>query len=285
MKKILLPTDFSRCANNAVAFAVETAKLMQAEIILLHSFELTGNMYTDYMGVNKEYNQSQMQAVHHKLEELKNSIATNHSLKVTAHVCTGAVKKCILKETAERGIDLMIMGTAGASGIKETLWSSKTADIIGKSTVPVIAIPSDYQWKNPAKILFATNHFEEEPVLLNFLFTLAACYEAEVNVAVFTNESKDDAVTYLEHLRKTPDYEHKLKERYHEDTLTVTNLFGNEFEKTLEDYIVDNNFDMVAMVTYQRHFPDSIFHPSLTKQMAYHTKIPLVAIPANKNDG
>jgi len=285
MKKILLPTDFSHCANNAVAFAVGTAKLMQAEIILLHSFEVTGNMYTDYMGVNKEYNQSQLQDVRHKLEELKNSIETNHSVKVTAHVCTGPVKKCILKEIAESAIDLMIMGTAGASGIKETLWGSKTADIIGKSKVPVIAIPSDYQWKNPAKILFATNHFEDEPVLLNFLFALAACYGAEVSVAVFTNETKDDAVIYLEHQRKTPGYEHTLKERYHEETLTVVNLFGDEFENTLEAYIVNNNFDMVAMVTYQRHFPDSIFHPSLTKQMAYHTKIPLIAIPANKIEG
>lgn len=282
MKKILLPTDFSRCANNAVEFAVQTAKLIPAEITLLHSFELMGNLYTDYMGINKEYNQSQLQDVYHKLAQLKHNIKADTGVTVETHVCTGAVKKCILKETTERNIDLMVMGTAGASGIKETLWGSKTADIIGKSRVPVIAIPCDYEWKKPQKILLATNHFEEEPMLLNFIFAMAAWYDAEVNVAVFTNESKDNAITYLEHLRKTPGYENKLKQSYHEDTLTVTNLFGNEFEDTLEEYMSNNEVDMLAMVTYQRSFTESIFHPSLTKRMAYHTRIPLLAIPANR---
>jgi len=282
MKKILVPTDFSVCANNAVDFAVQTAKLAPAEIALLHSFELMGNLYTDYMGVNKEFNQSQLNDVYNQLAVLKRSIRETEGVTVDTHVCTGSVKKCILQTTKEKEIDYMVMGTAGASGIKETLWGSKTADIIAKSHVPVIAIPCGYKWKKPVKILLATNHFETKPVMLDFLFEWADMFNARIDVAVFTNDSKDSPVTYLEHMRRTPGYEHLLKEKYHEDTLTVTNLFGKDFEETLEDHIQQNEVDILAMVTYKRTFPDTIFHPSITKHMAYHTKIPLLAIPANK---
>jgi nucleotide-binding universal stress UspA family protein len=282
MKKILVPTDFSACANSAIEFAVQTAKLIPAEITLLHSFELMGNLYTDYMGVNKEFNQNQLQEVCHKLTEIKKNIKATEEVQVDTHVCTGAVKKCVLQAVNERNIDFMIMGTAGASGFKEALWGSKTADIIGKSHVPVIAIPCNYTWKRPAKILLATNHFEKEPVILDLLFELAALYGAQVNVAVFTNERDDSAITYLEHMRKTPAYVNLLKEHYQEGSLTITNLFGQSFEETLNEYNNTNDIDLLAMITYQRSFPDSIFHPSLTRQIACHTNIPLLAIPANK---
>lgn len=49
MKKILVPTDFSACSDKAITFAVESAKILPAEIILLHALNIEGNIYTDYM--------------------------------------------------------------------------------------------------------------------------------------------------------------------------------------------------------------------------------------------
>ncbi|MEP7111287.1 MAG: universal stress protein [Ferruginibacter sp.] len=284
MKKLLVPTDFSSCANNAVDFAVKSAKIHPVEITLLHAFELLGDTYTDYMGVNKEYNQSQLNEVHKKLELLAGSINESEGVITDPYVYTGTIKESILHVTNEKNIDLIVMGTSGASGIREKLWGSKTADIIGKSHVPVMAIPFEYKWKKPAKILLATNHFENEPVILDLLFELAALYMAQVHVVVFTDEDDDSAVTFLEYKRKTPEYEKRLKDKYKMDTLVVTNLLGKTFEETLEDYITQNEIDILAMVTYKRSFPDRIFHPSMTKRMAYHTKISLLAIPANKPD-
>ncbi|HJY21420.1 MAG TPA: universal stress protein, partial [Hanamia sp.] len=60
MKRILVPTDFSKCADKAIDFAVQSAKIVPIEIILLHSFEVKDNMYSDYMGVNREFNVSML---------------------------------------------------------------------------------------------------------------------------------------------------------------------------------------------------------------------------------
>jgi nucleotide-binding universal stress UspA family protein len=282
MKWILVPTDFSACANNAVDFAVQSAKILPVEVMLVHSFEVTGNTYSDYMGVNREFNQTLLHEANHEFARVKSVIKETENISVESFVSTTSLNESILSLTDEKGFDFIVMGTSGASGLKEKLWGSKTADVIGKCHVPVMAIPVDYKWKKPAKILLSTNHFEKEPALLDFLFELAALYKAEVHVAVYTDEEADIAVSFLEHARKIPAYEKELRKQYKDESIVVTHLYGKDFESALQDHIVQHEIDILTMVTYQRKFPDNLFHPSLTKKMAYHTKIPLLAIPANK---
>jgi nucleotide-binding universal stress UspA family protein len=284
MQKILVPTDFSTCANNAVDFAVQSAKYFPIEVTLLHSFEMKGGVYTDYIGGNQEFNQVLLDEVHSKLAELKRAIEETEGVVVKTHVSITPIIDAVLQATEELNIDFVIMGTLGAGAMKEKLWGSKTAAVIGKTKIPLIVIPFYYEWKKPEKLLLATNHFEKEPAILDFLFELADLYMTQVHVAVMTDEDDDKAETFLEHIRKTPKYEKMLKEQYKEETLTATHLFGKEFEETLQKHINENEIDILAMVTYQRGFWDRVFHPSMTKRMSYHTKIPLLVIPGKKHD-
>lgn len=280
MKKILVPTDFSACANNAVDFAVQSAKYLPVEITLLHVFEVTENVYNDYMGVNKEFNQTQLHDAEVQLSRLKKHIEATEGISVDTLISTSPLKESVLEATGLNHIDLIIMGTLGAGGLKEKLWGSKTASLIGSTQVPVLVIPIYYKWKKPEKLLFATNHFEKDTAILDYLFEMVDLYMAKVNVVVFTEEEGEKAFAMLEHSRKTPLYEKMLKEEYNQDTLSATHLFGETFEKSLEDYIRLNDMDILAMVTYHRSFWDRLFHPSITKRVSYHTHIPLLAIPA-----
>ena len=278
MKNILVPTDFSTCADNAVNFAVESARLLPLHITLLHALEQPDNLYTDYVGLNKEFTQTQLHDVKEKLAKLKATFQETEGVEIDTCVTHGGVKEGILQAADEKNIDLVIMGTSGASGLKEKLWGSKTADIIAKSQVPVLTIPKGYQWKKPQRILFATNHYEKDPAVLETIFKLADMYRAELYVVIVTSDD-DDAATFLEHSRETPHYEKMLKEKYGGGILTVANLYGKSFEDTLEDYVNKNNIDLLVMVPYKRSLPDRIFSPSITKRMACHTTIPLLAIP------
>ena len=125
MKKILLPTDFSTCANNAVNFAVQSAKIFPVKITLLHAFEVNGNIYTDYMGVNKEFNQLLLDEVHNKLTQLKNLIEETEGVIVDTYVSVTPVIDAVLQATEDLKIDLVVMGTLGAGGLKEKLWGVK----------------------------------------------------------------------------------------------------------------------------------------------------------------
>ncbi|MEO8822314.1 MAG: universal stress protein [Ginsengibacter sp.] len=283
MKQILIPTDFSNCAGNAIDFAVQSAKIMPMEITLLHSFELNDNMYTDYIGVNREFNQTMLTGAKENLANLKKSMEENDGVTVDTLISKDSLQEAITEALRENEFELIVMGTLGASGIKEKLWGSRTSSTIGKSGIPVIAIPNEYQWKKPQKILFATNQFEKDSAILNIIFELAGLYMASVQVAVFTDEEVDKAGTFLENKRKISEYETFLKETYNENTLTSAHLYGENFSETLQDFIKKNDIDMLVMVTYPHKFWNRIFNPSKTKLMSYHTHIPLLAIPAAAN--
>lgn len=279
MKQLLVPTDFSPCAENAISFAIQSARILPVEVVLLHAFELHGNLYTDYMGVNKEFHQSQVDDAYNRLMKTKMDILEREGVEVETVFFRGTLNDGI-KETVEKTkTDLIIMGTTGASGIEERIWGSKTAGVIGFSKTPVLAIPRNYSWKKPERILISTNHFEKEPRILDFIFELAGLYMAEVHVGVFSDEDDDMPETILHNQRQAVEYEIFLKKTYTEETLTATNVFGKEFEDTLEEFIASKNIDMLVMITYKRSFWDRIFHPSITKRMSYHTHIPLLSIP------
>ncbi len=282
MKKILVPTDFSACANNAIDFAVQSAKILRAEIVLLHAYDLVGDIYTDYMGVNKEFNQSVRDDMEKQLEQVRKSIEEAEEVVVATRIFKGTVKEAVVQTAIAVNADLIVMGTLGASGFKEKILGSKTASIIGSTGIPVMAIPYEYEWKKPEIFLIATNHFEKEPAILNYIFELADLYMAQVQVAVFTDQDDDKAATYMEHIRKTPQYEKLLKQQYKEETLSATHLYGKEFEETLQKHIKEKGIDILVMITYQKE--ESIwrrmFNPSKTKKMSYHISIPLLAIPA-----
>lgn len=284
MKTILVPTDFSACADNALNFAVQSAKILPMKVTLLHTFELNNNTYTDYLGINKEFNQSLLHEMNHELARIKAVIKETEGVDIDTYLATSSLKESIVQVSKEKQVELVIMGTSGASGIKEKLWGSRTADVIGKSQVPVLAIPLDYKWKRPSKILLTTNHFETEPAMMDYLFELAALYNAQVEIAIFTSDEEENGEVFLDNSILLKEYKNKLRKQYQFEPINVVHIFGYEFEPALQDYVKKNETDMIAMVTYKRKFPDNLLHPSVTKKMAYHTRIPLLAIPANKVD-
>lgn len=283
MKKLLVPTDFSDCAERAVNFAVQSAKLLPVEVVLLTTYEISGNIYTDYMGANKEFNQSMIDEAYNKLMQRKADILVQEGVDVKAVFYRGTLKDGIDETIANEKTELIVMGTTGASGLDARIWGSKTASIIGHSSIPVLAIPKDYTWKKPERVLIVTNHFEKEHSILDFIFELANLYMADVHAVVFSDEDDDLPEKIIDHGKRIRDYEKFLKKQYYESTLQAGNLFGTDFETTIEKYAEENNVDMLVMVTYKRSLWDRIFHPSITKRMSYHTHLPLLAIPVSKS--
>jgi len=282
MKQLLVPTDFSDCASNAVNFAVQSAKLLPMEVVLLHTYELSGNLYTDYMGVNKEFKESMVREAHEKLMKCKAGILEKDGVDVKTVFYRGTLQDGIDETIATEKADLIVMGTTGASGLDEKIWGSKTSGIIGDSKIPVLAIPKGYNWKKPERVLIATNHFEKDPAILDFIFEMAGQYKAGVHTIVFSDEDDDLPEKMIHYGNQIGTYEKLLKTKYPELSLHTENLFGTEFEESIEKYASENDVDMLVMVTYQRSFWDRIFHPSITRRMSYHTHIPLLAIPADR---
>ena len=103
-----------------------------------------------------------------------------------------------------------------------------------------------------------------------------------MHTILFSDEDDDLPEKMIHYGNQIGTYEKLLKTKYPELSLHTENLFGTEFEESIEKYASENDVDMLVMVTYQRSFWDRIFHPSITRRMSYHTHIPLLAIPADR---
>lgn len=280
MEKILVPTDFSTCAGKAIDFVVRISKYVPCSITLCHAFDLQGELYTDYMGVSKAYNQSLYNDVVKKMEALKRSIFQTHQVAVDFIVPKTSFKKLTTHVAREMNIDLIVMGTEGASRLGNRLFGSNTSTAIANGEIPVLTIPGDYEWKKPERVLLSIHDFEDAAPALDFLFEMTDAFAARVDAVHFSDDASDLASEVVVHTRKVAKFEEVIRKNYQKPDFAVNYLSGQNFLHSMQDYIDKYHVDLVAMFTHKRTFIEEIFHPSVTRKMSYHTHIPLLAIPS-----
>lgn len=280
MKKILVPTDFSASANKALNFAVQIARQAKAEIYLIHACDLIETIFKDKQTMYEVHNQAIKDKANERLSLLKKSIEDTEKLSVHTKLYNGKITDTILQASEEHNADLIIMGTLGEAGLQEKIFGSITAGIIGKTNIPVMAVPLLSEWDSPKKILLMVNNSEEQPDMAQSVFELAELFDARVHVAIFTDVDSAEAIDYLKDKRGINSYEEKLKIKYKNTGIKSVHLDGHRFQETIDEYILEQPIDIVAMISHKRTFVESIFNRSMTKKMSYHTRIPLLAIPA-----
>ncbi len=162
MKKILVPTDFSATANNAVKYAIHLAKKTNSDILFFHSVyslvadEKLANSYA------KEYAKIKLKAENKIRKEVENIYKKLHlkckSEKVSFLVKFGAYPiQDIFDIVSEKKIDFIIIGTHGATGLKKVLFGSNTSQVISKANVPVLAIPLHHSFHPIQEIIYSTD--------------------------------------------------------------------------------------------------------------------------------
>ena len=279
MKKILVPTDFSINANKALDFAVQIARQAKAEIILVHTCDLIDTNFKDHLTLKKEHNQTIIDKANENLFLLKRKIEDTEKIFINIKLYNGTVTDTILQASEEHHADIIIMGSLSKDGLKEKIFGCKTADIIGKTNIPVLAVPIFSEWLIPKKILMTVNNFEEQPDISDLVFELAVLFNATVHIIMF-NEGDPYRVNDLERKKTVSAYIEKLKASYKSTDIKYSFLYGLSFQETIEEYIHEQAIDIVVMVTHKLTFMESIFNGSMTKKMFYNTQIPLLVIPA-----
>ena len=281
MKTILVPTDFSPNADKALNFAVQIAKKSKAKIVLAHACDLLELTFKDNLWLKKEYNRTVIKEANEKLSAYCASIKETEKVSIRKKIYYGLITDTILHAVVANKADLIIMGTLGSAGIKEKIVGSKTAGVMRKATVPVLAIPLLSEWKPPGQILLAIDRFSEgQTERVRPLFDLATLFNAVVSVVKFSDTADRVAYKYMTIQRAGNSYVKKINLLLPGAPAIFVHLEGRRFDKSIEKYIEKNKIDMLVMISHKRNFIKSLFHRSMTKKMAYHSSIPLLAIPA-----
>lgn len=265
MKKILVPTDFSSSADKALGYAAGLAKALEAEIILLHCFE-----HKDAVGGSE-------QAVSTTLTQYRSRIEGEHGIKVSVRLTHHKLTEQISEIEKEEDITFIVMGTQGASGFKTALFGTKTAAVISNSNKPVITVPFDYEWKTPKQFLLALNDSHEPTDIFGPVLLLGHVFKAHMKTVVFSKEG-DEGVVVMEHSRAIHQIHMQLSAAFKEAEIDMEHLSGKDFHDTLQQYIHDHDTDLLVMVTHKRSFLQNLLHFSATRQMSYHTTVPLLSL-------
>ena len=182
MKTILVPTDFSKNADNALEHAIALAKKMKAKILLIHAFQMS-IIYPDTpLQLTDEQMASTEKEATKTLELLQKRVIESGIPNCEYINQAGFTVDVILESADKFHPDLVVMGTRGASGIRGFLVGTNTAKVIEKARCPVIAVPEKAVYKPISKITYATDLLTSDLNALNILVEFGKMFYAQITL-------------------------------------------------------------------------------------------------------
>jgi nucleotide-binding universal stress UspA family protein len=269
MKTLLVPTDFSNNANNAVKYANDFAQFTNSKILLLHAYMPLVGQYSIIPGIVAEDIAIERNNSQKKLEKLRSKLLQAKNVGV---VKIGDPIEEIIKTADEKKTQLIIMGTHGSSGLKRVLFGSNTSNVISKSKVPVLAIPQRYRFKKIETIVYASdlkNTFNE----LKHIIPIAKQLDATIEILNldYSFDENDKKKLIIEKKIKTLSYK-KIKLIAQKATLEKT-MIGQ-----LKSYLVKRKPQILVMFPENRAWYDKILLSSKTEELSNQLKLPLLSI-------
>ncbi|MBP6182767.1 universal stress protein [Flavobacterium sp.] len=274
MKKILFPTDFSDVSNNAFIYALKLAESINAEIITLHVYQLPQANYiniSEYL--HEVYDVAELSNFENYKDEVPvlRSIAEKNNLehiKISHVLILGNLIHEIKKITKEETIDFVVMGTKGATGLKETFLGTVATKVMNDVKTVVLAIPEHCQYQPIKKILFVTQFRTEDIDSLERVRVLAKVFKAHIDclhVQKSHYENKNNGMEDWNQIVNNQD-------------ILLHSIIGNDVEGIILNFIELHKINMIAMHVYHKNFFEKLFQISLSKKLAFHVNVPILAI-------
>ncbi len=277
MAKILFPTDFSSAAENAFLNALSLAKKINAELILLHVYELPElgrALKTTTREVYEMMEMESFEAFKEEVKKLREIASLNGYSDISfSHEMMEGDSIYRINQVAEKyKVDYIVMGTKGATGLKEIFLGSVASGVIDSAAVDVICIPESTNHKTTLnKVAYLTNYQKEEQTGFKKIGDFAKMFNAEVLCVHFDGDDSCEKGEEMEAWKSKVDRP-DVKLSYHV-------LKGNDFEKELIRFNQENNIDLIAVQPRKKNIFARLFSKSVSKSIAHHLNVPLYTFP------
>ena len=279
MKTILVPTDFSECANNALRFAAFTAQKTGATINLLHVLEvpMVGSQGSiDGTIDDVPYMMDLLKATRAKMKKLL-SLPYMKKVRVVHKIETGNITNSILKAAKKDHADLILMGTHGAKGIQEIFVGSNAEKIAQNSSIPVITIKDEIVEPKTEKIVFATDLSEECESVFPEVEKISKLLGAKLEIVKIVTRLQ------FETTKKSERIIAKLKNKFKNSDFSASVYYDFNKQQGIRRFAHSKGADIIALGTHGRHGLSHFFNGSLAEELVNHSSIPVLTINVNRN--
>lgn len=272
MKRILVPVDFSKEAEAAARVAARIAKKTNSEIFLVHMLELPVTTI-DPAEMNTISSEPQiiyfMKLAHKKFEAFK-KLPFLKGIRVIETVQFQHAFSGIIEESTKNKIDLIVMGSQGASGLQEMFIGSNTEKVVRKSKIPVLVIKKNVKNFDIKSILFASDFNKESKSTFHRVVDFARLFDARINLlyvnTIHNFNTSDNIEKRIAKFMKDFDFDNYS-----------TNIYNDiSIEKGILSFGRKINTDLIALNTHGRSGLSQLFNGSIGQELANHALRPVI---------
>jgi nucleotide-binding universal stress UspA family protein len=273
IKKILVPTDLSQNAENAMMYAFDLAKKSGAKVAVFYSFD----RYHTQDGTYTEVFDLAMESADNALEKhVADALAKGSysSVSYNLHTLPGNFLEGVKEIIDITDPDMLVMGTKGATGLKEVWVGSNTVSVMEKVKMPVMVVPAEASFKEIGRILFMTDLKPiENDNALDILSNVAKISNAKVRIAnVKAGGEHSNWEERLERSRIGFVLGSEVKHSFHK-------IENDNVLEGISKYVENKgDIDMIALITRKKNLFQKLFKTEHAKEMAFRSLLPLLIL-------
>ena len=282
-RNILLPTDFSENAFNAINYALDLYKDEVCQFYILHAYSLLSYGFKDMLLLQSDdaVLKKEKEQIESKLIELEKLIYKErgenpHHSFISLAVCEDALD-AIKKAIEDYDIEIVVMGTKGETNSQNIVYGSLAIQVMEKSrNCPVFVIAEDAKYAALNEIVFPTSyktHYKKRE--LRSLSEIAEKSGSCIRVLYVGNED-DLTAEQLRHKAMLSDYFEGVIHTFHA-------VEGEDKNEALERFVRERGSDSIAFINKKHHFFGSIFSQPLVKSVGQISKVPVLVMHDLRN--
>lgn len=269
MKRILVPTDFSPQAENALKVAIQIAQKHRSEIFLIHSMEMPLHLASSAESGSLPESLFFIKLAEKRFRELRDK---PYLEDITIHETIGhnEIYEDIEEACQKSDIDLIVMGSTGASGFKEMFVGSNTEKVVRTSKTPVLVIKNEHPEFKVNDFVFATDFSEEGRGVLDKAQKFAKKIDAKLHL-LFVNtpanfKTSSQAYGIMESFVRGMGLENYSLNIYNDASV----------EKGILNFTAHINAQLIGMGTHGRKGISHFFNGSISEDMVNHANMPVI---------
>jgi nucleotide-binding universal stress UspA family protein len=275
MKTIIVPTDFSAISKNAARYAMDMAAALGTEVTLLYVVSIPIQM--SEIDIPTETFDTMVEDSKADMDDLKNELAArNSNVNINSVVVMGRLLDEITYLAERADVLAIVMGTQGATAAQRLLLGSNATAAIHHLPYPVMLIPAGAAYKPVSRIAFACDMHDTARIPVQQLINMVTTFNAQLEVI---NVSAGEAGGDPEMLPGALTLQRELAPLHPKINFAA----GLDIVSSIASYIHDNNTGLLAFIPKDHGILGTIFHKSISNNLAAHIDIPMMSLSSGRN--
>jgi len=280
MKNILLPTDFSKNSWNAIKYAVAFFEKDTCNFYLLHVNLLNNALVSDspYIKMNDPkviedvYTKPAIIKLRKLLSLISIHFSPNQNHRFYSLLDYDFFIESIRKHVEEKKIDMVVMGTKGATGLTKIIVGSNTRDVITKVKCATLAVPEKAEFTALKELAFPTDFsLNYDMQILQPLFDVLENHKPSLRIVHVSKKKTDLNIEQKRNRELLDDYFNNTSHSFHY-------LKNKKTEIAIQHFVESKRINMICMVAKNLNYFQQILFHSNVEEISYHTKIPFLVL-------